>query len=36
MRSAIFAAASAVREDVVGHIEELVSRTDLNDLKAAP
>lgn len=36
MRSAISAAASAVREDVVGHIEQLVSRIDLKDLKAAP
>lgn len=36
MCSAIFAAASAVREDVVGHIQELVSRTDLTNIKAAP
>jgi glycerol-3-phosphate acyltransferase PlsX len=36
MRSAIFAAASAVRESVVGHIEQLVSRIDLKDLKSAP
>jgi glycerol-3-phosphate acyltransferase PlsX len=36
MRSAIFAAASAVREDVVGQIEQLLSRTDVPNLKAAP
>ncbi len=36
MCSAIFAAASAVREDVVGQIEQLLSRTEAPNLKAAP